>query len=81
MWYPKEGEIKVYINGIGHMTKMAAMSLDGKNFKKIFFSGTAGPISIKLGMYHRGLWPIIVCINHDLGLTLPYFMARSTLVS
>ena len=27
-----------------------------------------------------GLWPIIVCIHHDLGLTLTYFMARSSLV-
>ena len=35
---------------------------------------------MKLGMYHRGRLPIIVCINH-LGLTLTYFTARSILVT
>ena len=29
--HPWEGGTKVYINGIGHMTKMAAMPLYGKN--------------------------------------------------
>ena len=31
------------------------------------------PISTKLGMYHRGLLPIIVCINDDPGVTLTFF--------
>ena len=35
---------------IGHMTKMAAMTIYGKNPSKIFFSRTGGPISTKLGM-------------------------------
>ena len=39
----------MYINGPGHMTKMAAMPIYGKNPSKIFFSGTGGPISKKLG--------------------------------
>ena len=30
----REGETKVYINGPGHMTKMAAMPIFGKNLKK-----------------------------------------------
>ena len=47
---PWEGGTKVYINGPGHMTKMAAMPIYGKNLKKIFFSRTGGPISTKLGM-------------------------------
>ena len=34
----------------GHMTKMAAMPIYGKNLSKIFFSETGGPISMKLGM-------------------------------
>ena len=34
---------------VGHMTKMVAMSINGKNPSKIF-SGTGGPISTKLGM-------------------------------
>ena len=31
---PWEGGTKVYINGLGHMTKMAAMPIYGKNLKK-----------------------------------------------
>ena len=31
---PWEGGTKVYINGPGHMTKMAAMPIYGKNLKK-----------------------------------------------
>ena len=31
---PWEGGTEVYINGPGHMTKMAAMPLYGKNLKK-----------------------------------------------
>ena len=47
---PWEGGTKVYINGPGHMTKMAATPIYGKNPSKIFFSGTGGPIFTKLGM-------------------------------
>ena len=35
---------------LGHMTKMAATTIYGKNHSKIFFSRTSGPISTKLGM-------------------------------
>ena len=45
-----EGGTKVYINGTGHMTKMAAMPIYGKTPSKIFFSRTGGPIFMKLGM-------------------------------
>ena len=76
---PWEGGTKVYINGPGHMTKMAAMPIYGKNSSKIFFSRTGEPIFTKLGMYHRGLLPIIVYINDDPGVTLTYFTARSNL--
>ena len=48
-----EGGTNVYINNPGHMTKMAAMPIYGKNPSKIFFSGTTGPISTKHGMKHR----------------------------
>ena len=37
---PWEGGTKVCINGPGHMTKMAAMPIYGKNPIKIFFSRT-----------------------------------------
>ena len=63
-----------------HMTKMAARPMYGKNPSKLFFSGTGRPIFTKLGMWHRGLQPIIVCSNDDPGLTLTYFTARSNFV-
>ena len=47
---PWEGGTKVCSRHLGHMTKMAAMPIYGKNPSKIFFSGTGGPISMKLGM-------------------------------
>ena len=70
---------KVYINGPGHMTKMAAKPIYGKNPSKIFFSRTGRPIFTKLGMLFRGPLPIIVYINDDPGVTLTYFTARSNL--
>ena len=68
----------MYINNIGHMTNMAAMSIYGKNPSKIFFSRTGGPISTKLGMKHLWLKYYNVYINHDPVMTLTYFTARST---
>ena len=35
---------------LGHMTKMAATPIYGKNHSKIFFSRTGWPIFMKLGM-------------------------------
>ena len=63
----------------GHMTKMAATPIYGKNPSKIFFSRTGGPISMKLGMLYQGHQPIIVCSNDDPGMALTYFTARSNL--
>ena len=68
----------MFINNSGHMTKMATMPIYGKNPSKIFFSGTGGLISMKLGMKHRWLKHCDVYINHDPVMTLTYFMARST---
>ena len=42
--------MKIYWHDAGHMTKMAAMPIYGKNPSKIFFSRTGGPISTKLYM-------------------------------
>ena len=64
----------------GRMTKMAAMPIYGKNPSKIF-SGTCGPFITKLGMYHRGLLPVIICSNDDLEVNLAYFTARSNFVT
>ena len=47
---PWEGGTKVYINGPGHMTEMAATPINGKNPSKIFFSRTGWLIFTKLGM-------------------------------
>ena len=44
------GGKKVYIFRPGHLTKMAAMPIYGKNLKKIFFSRTARQIALKLSM-------------------------------
>ena len=65
--------MNVYINNLGHMTKMAAMSIYGKNPSKIFFSRTGGSISKKLGMKHRWLKYYNVYINHDPVMTLTFF--------
>ena len=43
----------MYINNLGHMTKMAAMPIYSENPSKIFFSDRL--ISRKLGMKHRWL--------------------------
>ena len=47
---PWQGGKKVYINDPGHMTKMAATPIYGKNTSKIFFSRTGRPIFTKLGL-------------------------------
>ena len=67
----------MYINYLGHVTKMAAMPIYGKNLSKIF-SGTGRPISKKLGMKHRWLKYYNVYINYDPVVTLTYFKTRST---
>ena len=47
-----DGGTKVCSNGPGHMTRMAAIPIYGKNIKKIFFSGTKRPMILKLGLLH-----------------------------
>ena len=41
--------MKIYINELGHMTKMAAVPLYGKTLK-IVFSRTNGQMALELGM-------------------------------
>ena len=71
----------MYINNVGHVTKMAAMPIYGKNPSKIIFSETNRLISRKLGVRHRWLKYSNVYINHDPVMTLTKFMARSTWVA
>ena len=42
--------MKIYTNELGHMTNMAAMPEYGKNLKKICFSRTNRPMTLKLSM-------------------------------
>ena len=72
------GGTKVRINGPGHMTKMAAMAINSKKTLKIFFSRTRRPMKLKLGIKHQAMKPYKVCVNHDPGMTLTFFTARST---
>ena len=71
----------IFLYDAGHMTKMAAMPIYGKNPSKIFFSGTSSPISKKFGMGHWVLLPVMACSNDGPRVTLTYFTARSNLVS
>ena len=48
---PWEGGTKVCINGQGHMTKMAAMPIYGKNLKKS--SETIEACDLKVGRYRQ----------------------------
>ena len=47
---PWVGGTKFCPRHLGHVTKMAATPIYGKNPSKIFFSRTGGPIFMKLGM-------------------------------
>ena len=79
MEHPWEGGKKVYINGQGHMTKMAAMAIiEKKKTLKIFFSRTRRPMILKLGVKGQAMELYKVYINHDNGMTLTFFTARST---
>ena len=62
------------------MTSMAVMPVYGKNLKKIYFSGTNRPMTLKVGMLHRVLKYYQIYSNDDTGLILTYFTARSNLV-
>ena len=69
---PWEGAtFNVYINGPGHMTKMAPMPIYGKNLQN--------PKSYDLETWHAASGTQAlqkVCINGDPGFTLTYFTAR-----
>ena len=68
MEHPWEVGKKVYINGQGHMTKMAAMAINRKKTLKIFFSRTRRLMILKLGVKHQAMELYKVYINHDPGM-------------
>ena len=78
MEHPWEGGKKVYINGQGHMTKMAVMAINRKkNFKNLL------PQNQKANNFEtwceasvNGVYKVY--INQDPVMTLTYFTARST---
>ena len=71
--------MKIHQHNAGHMTKMTAMPIYGKNTLKIFFPGTTGPIFMKLSMKYQLPQAIIICANYVPVLTLVYFTVRSNL--
>ena len=73
---PWEVVKKVYINGKGHMAKMAAMHIYGKNLKKNPYS-TDSPMIMKLCMEQYVLKLYKVYINDDPELTLAQFKTMS----
>ena len=66
---------KVYINGTGHMTKMAATTIYGKNFKNLLLQNC--PMIMKLGTEHYVLKLFESYMNDDPELTLSYFTTIS----
>ena len=74
-----EGGKKVYINGQGHMTKMAAMAINRKKSLKIFCLQNQRANDFETwckASVTRALQSFF--INYDPGMTLTYFTARST---
>ena len=47
---PYDKSAKIYTKYFGHMTKMAARPIYGKNLLKIFISRTRRPVTLSLGM-------------------------------
>ena len=68
---------KVCSKGPGHMTKMAALPIYGKNIKNLLLRNQKAD---ELGMQHRVLEYCQVCSNDDPGLSLSYFTTRSNLL-
>ena len=60
----------MYINNLGHMTKMAAMPIYGENPSRVFFSRTSEQISTKLSKKHRCLKHYNVQVNLIITLSL-----------
>ena len=73
-------EMKIYSNKFGHMTKMAAMTIYGKNPSKIFLQNHQADC-LETWYVALGLGPIIICSNDDPGMTMTYFIPRSNLVT
>ena len=71
MEFPWDRGMKVYLNGPGHITKMAAMPIYDKTLKNLLLKNQK---SFDLETSHA------VSITDDSGLTMTYFAARSNLI-
>ena len=69
---------KVYINGTGHMTKMADMLIYGKNLQVLSYRANS-PMIMKLCMEQYVLKLYKVYISDDLELTVTHFKTMSNL--
>ena len=67
--------MKVYINSQSHMTKMVTMAI---NSKKTFKNLLQNKKAYDFETWHEASRRGALHINHDLGMTLTYFMARPT---
>ena len=70
--------MKVYINGQGHMTKMATMAINSKNLYKSYPSEPDTYETLPEASENGALQSLY---NHDPRMTLTYFMARSVEVA
>ena len=61
--------MKVYINGQGHMTKMAPRAINSKTFKNLLLQNQKA-FDLELGVKHLGMELYKVYINHGPGMTL-----------
>ena len=78
---PWDGGTKVCSNGPGHMTKMAALPIYGKNIKGNFlWNRNADDLETWYTALSTLLEYYYVCSNDAPGLTLNYFTTRSNLV-
>ena len=77
---PWDGGTKVYINGPGHMIKMATMPIYGKTFKKLLLQIRK---TFDLETLHVASETQVLqsYINDYPGLTLTFFMARPNKVT
>ena len=71
---------EVYINGTGHMTKMAAMLINSKNLQKSSPTELTVLMIMKLCMEQYVLKLYKAYINDDLKLTMTHFKTMSNWV-
>ena len=71
--------MKICSNGPGHVNKMVAVPIYGKIHVKVFFK-TSRQMTVELDIQYQRLGPYKVFLNDDAGLTLTYFLVRSTFV-